>query len=284
MDLPLFSIIIPCYNQEKYLTETLDSVLEQTLSCWECIIINDGSTDYSENIIDDYCKKDSRFIKLNQKNQGLAASRNNGIKIAKGDFILPLDGDDKIGNQYLELAKQEFTKNPQPKLVYCKAEYFDAKNELWDMPEYDYEKLVFVNHIFCTAIFKRKDYLKTSGYDTDMKFGYEDWEFWLQLLHKDDIVVRLNSVQFYYRQRENSMISFIDDKNKRREMEDYIFTKHRKIYEDLLSNSLDIPGIHNIVKNQNKLKSIEKTFTYKTIYKLEREIRYFFKKIKLLKS
>lgn len=284
MDLPLFSIIVPCYNQEKYLKETLDSVLAQTLSCWECIIVNDGSTDSSEEIIDDYCKKDFRFIRLNQKNKGLSASRNNGIKMAKGNFILPLDGDDKIGCRYLELAQKEFAKKPQPKLIYCKAEYFDARNGLWDMPEYDYKKLVFVNHIFCSAIFKKEDYLKTSGYDTDMKFGYEDWEFWLQLLDKDDIVVRLNSVQFYYRQRENSMISFIDDKNKRKEMEDYIFTKHRKIYEGFLANSLDISGVEDIVRQQNKLKSIEKTFTYKTIYKLEREIRYFLKKIKLLKS
>ncbi|WP_294236382.1 glycosyltransferase family A protein [uncultured Chryseobacterium sp.] len=283
MDLPLFSIIVPCYNQEKYLKETLNSVLSQSLQSWECIIVNDGSTDSSEYIIDEYCKKDSRFKKLNQRNQGLSASRNNGIKIAIGALILPLDGDDRIGNRYLELAEKEFAKKPQPTLVYCKAEYFDAKNELWDIPEYSYEKLLFVNHIFCSSIFKKEDYLKTSGYDTDMRFGYEDWEFWLQLLRKDDIVIRLDSIQFYYRQRENSMITFIEDKKKRKEMEDYIFNKHRKIYEDLLSNSLDLPGIEIIVQRLNKLNSIEKTFTYKTIYKIERELRYFLKKVKLLK-
>ncbi len=284
MSSPLFSIIVPCYNQEKYLAETLDSVLLQTFANWECIIVNDGSTDNSEKIIDDYCSKDSRFIKLNQQNQGLAASRNNGIKTAKGTFILPLDGDDKIGNQYLELAKKEFEKNPDTKLVYCKARLFDAKNEIWDLPEYDYETLVFINHVFCSGVFKKEDYQKTSGYDTNMKFGYEDWEFWLQFLKKEDRVVQLNSVQFYYRQRENSMMSFMSDKEKLKQMEEYIFTKHRKIYESVLDTDFSLPDMLNWFRAQKKLKEIKKTFTYKTIYKIEREIRNLLRKIKLPKK
>lgn len=271
------SIIVPCYNQEKYLSETLDSVLAQTSQNWECIIVNDGSTDHSEKIIDEYCEKDSRFIKLNQHNQGLSASRNNGIKLAKGTLILPLDGDDRIGTHYLELAEKEFAKSPQPKLVYCKAEFFGAKNEFWDLPAYNYEKLLFLNHIFCSAIFKKEDYLKTSGYDTDMKLGYEDWEFWVQLLRKDDIVIQLDSIQFFYRQREDSMVkSLHESKVKRHQMEWHIFTKHRDIYGQMLNSDMSLAEIEHVFNLRQTLKKIKKTFTYKTIYKVERAIRSLF--------
>lgn len=271
------SIVVPCYNQEKYLAETLDSVIAQTSDSWECIIVNDGSTDHSEAIIDEYCAKDSRFTKLNQENQGLAASRNNGIKAAKGKYILPLDGDDKIGTQYIELAQKEFEKNPKLKLVYCKSEFFDAKNGPWDLPKYDYESLLFANHIFCSGIFKKEDYLKTGGYDTLMKFGYEDWEFWIQLLKKGDDVVQLDSVQFYYRQRETSMLkSLQESKAKQNQMEGYIFHKHRDLYAQILDSDLSLAEIQNVFQSRQTFKKVKKTFTYKTIYKLERAIRSIF--------
>ncbi|RXM52404.1 MULTISPECIES: glycosyltransferase family 2 protein [unclassified Chryseobacterium] len=271
------SIIVPCYNQEKYLAETLDSVISQTSGAWECIIVNDGSTDNSEAIIDTYCAKDSRFIKLNQKNQGLAASRNNGIKEAKGKYILPLDGDDKIGLQYIELAQKEFIKNPNLKLVYCKAEFFDAKNGPWELRKYDYDALLFANHIFCSGIFKKEDYQKTSGYDLNMTFGYEDWEFWIQLLKKGDDVVQLDSVQFFYRQRENSMIkSLHESKAQQNQMEWYIFNKHRRLYEEILDSDFSLAEIQNVFQTRQTFKKIKKTFTYKTLYKVERAIRSLF--------
>ncbi|WP_160135877.1 glycosyltransferase family 2 protein [Chryseobacterium sp. c4a] len=273
----IVSIIVPCYNQEKYLAETLDSVMAQTSDAWECIIVNDGSTDNSEAIIDVYCDKDVRFVKLNQENQGLAASRNNGIREAKGKYILPLDGDDKIGTQYIELAKKEFEKNPKLALVYCKAEFFDAKNEPWELRKYDYEALLFANHIFCSAIFKKEDYLKTSGYDTQMKFGYEDWEFWIQLLKKEDAVVQLDSVQFFYRQRESSMLkSLQESKAKQNQMEGYIFNKHRDLYSKVLDSDLSLAEIQNVFQTRQTFKKVKKTLTYKTIYKLERAIRSLF--------
>lgn len=280
MEKSLFSIIVPCYNQESFLAETLDSVLAQSYENWECIIVNDGSTDLSENIIDRYIDKDSRFLKINQPNSGLAQSRNNGIKSAKGIYILPLDGDDKIGKDYLKLAKNTFENYPEAKLVYCKAQFFGNKNEVWKLSKYDYEDLIFVNCIFCSAIFKKDDFTKTSGYDVNMKFGYEDWEFWIQLLDKKSIVIQLNSIQFYYRQRDNSMISFKENTIKLREMEKYVFEKHKEKYKSVLNSDFSMYSLMTIHKNQKKLQSIKKTVTYKTIYKLERGIRDLFNKLK----
>src|SRR5687768_10004937 len=92
-DIPLVSIIVPCFNQAEFLNETLQSVLSQTISDWECIIINDGSKDNSEEIALPWVDKDKRFKYLKQENRGVCAARNKGISEANGKYILPLDGD-----------------------------------------------------------------------------------------------------------------------------------------------------------------------------------------------
>ena len=92
------SVVIPVYNVEGYLEECLDSVINQTLEDIEIICINDGSTDNSLEILEEYAKKDNRIKILNQENQGISATRNNGLKICKGKYICFLDSDD-----YLEL-------------------------------------------------------------------------------------------------------------------------------------------------------------------------------------
>ena len=88
------SVIIPVYNDEKYLRECLDSVCNQTLDDIEIICINDGSTDSSPEILNEYSQADERIIIINQENRGPAASRNNGLDIAKGEYIAFLDAAD----------------------------------------------------------------------------------------------------------------------------------------------------------------------------------------------
>lgn len=90
------SVLIPVFNTEKYLRRCLDSVINQTLKDIEIIIINDGSTDSSEEIIREYINRDSRIIYSKQKNSGLGATRNNGLKLAKGEYIAFLDSDDWV--------------------------------------------------------------------------------------------------------------------------------------------------------------------------------------------
>lgn len=89
-----FSIVIPVYNVEKYLRDCLESVLHQTISDWEAICVNDGSTDRSGEILEEYADKDNRFEIVTQPNGGLSAARNAGMKLAKGEYVLFLDSDD----------------------------------------------------------------------------------------------------------------------------------------------------------------------------------------------
>ena len=205
MDIGKVSIIVPCYKQAVYLPETLDSVLLQTYSNWECIIVNDGSPDNTDEVVQRYANQDTRFKYVKQQNRGLATARNIGIKRSQGEYILPLDADDLIGPTYLEKAVSHFELFPETKLVYCKAELFGAQKMYWDLHTYDYDSFIWENCIFCSAVYRRRDYDQTLGYNANMVHGNEDWDFWLSLLRKEDIVYRIDEILFFYRVKESSM-------------------------------------------------------------------------------
>lgn len=205
MEKQLVSIIVPCYKQADYLSETLDSVSNQTYQNWECVIVNDGSPDNTEEIAKKYLDKDRRFKYIGQENKGLSSARNTGIANSEGEYILPLDADDKIGSTYLEKAIARFEEVPETKLVYCKAELFGEEYGIWNLPTYDYENIIWNNCIFCSAMYRRSDFDSIGGYKENMTHGFEDWDLWLALLKKEDIVYRIDEVLFYYRVKEVSM-------------------------------------------------------------------------------
>ena len=107
MSTPKVSVIIPVYNTQPWLRECLDSVLCQTLGDFEVICVDDGSTDQSGSILQDYAAKDSRFHILSQSNKGQSAARNAGLKVARGEYVYFLDSDDYIEPDLLETACQE---------------------------------------------------------------------------------------------------------------------------------------------------------------------------------
>lgn len=225
------SVIIPCFKQAQYLPDALNSVLVQTYSDWECIIVNDGSPDNTKEIALEWVSRDSRFKYLEQENKGLSEARNHGIKKSTGKYILPLDADDKIGSKYLELAVKEFENDPSLKLVYCEAEYFGDKTGKWELPSYNFKSLLEFNMIFCSALFKRVDFNNTRGYSKEFKEGFEDWNFWLDLLTPYDNVMRLPQTQFYYRIREESRTKSLDINIKKR-LRNQVFANHINAYND----------------------------------------------------
>ena len=133
------SIIIPCYNVEKYLRRCLDSVLSQTFCDWEAICVDDGSPDECGKILDQYAQNDSRFKIIHQENKGASVARNNGLAEAKGDWICFVDSDDIIHPQMLEI-------------VYNKA----ISNNV-DMVHYKYQEFK-TNDVDCIAGRCTKDY------------------------------------------------------------------------------------------------------------------------------
>jgi glycosyltransferase involved in cell wall biosynthesis len=227
----LVSIIVPCYKQAQYLGVCLESVLSQSYSNWECIIVNDGSPDETKEVANKWCLKDSRFHYLEKENGGLSSARNAGIKLSTGKYILPLDADDYISKDYIQQALTIFQNNENIKLIYGKAELFCLQTGEWVLPKYTYPKLLEGNMINCSAIYKRTDYNQTLGYDEQLKTGYEDWDFWLQLLSEsDEIHFIADFTVFYYRIKEVSMLKDIDLEHAKK-LRLYIYNKHKLLFE-----------------------------------------------------
>jgi glycosyltransferase involved in cell wall biosynthesis len=234
---PLVSLVVPCYNQASFLAETLNSVSQQTYTNWECIIVNDGSPDNTEEVAQIYCNKDSRFKYFYKTNGGLSSARNAGIKVSMGKYVLPLDSDDKIETEYLEFAVEILNSNDNIKIVYSKAELFGQKSGLWNIQEYSLERMLATNLIFCSAFYRRSDYDKTNGYNSNMKFGFEDWDFWLSILENGGDVYRIDKVMFYYRIRKGSMLRSLDT-TKQSYLRGKIYENHRKLYSENSLNPL----------------------------------------------
>ncbi|GAB0155138.1 glycosyltransferase family A protein [Chryseobacterium sp. Alg-005] len=269
---PKISIIVPCYKQAVYLDECLQSVLEQTHQDWECIVVSDGSPDNTEEVVRKWMEKDSRFQYLYKENGGLSSARNAGIEIAKGEWILPLDADDKIGAQYVELAEKEFNKGYT--IIYCEAQKFDAENEKWILPEYSRQVLAVKNVIFCTAFFRKKDWEKVNGYDTRLIYGWEDWDFWISLIKNGGKVHKINQICFYYRVKKNSMIKEMssDNGDKKKLTHNIIYKKHIEFFtkelgtfETLFENNQKLTAENNHLKkilNSKRYLLVNKIFNF----------------------
>lgn len=229
---PRISIIVPCYNQASYIGHTLDSVLAQTCPDWECIVMDDGSADNTREVVQAYCQKDARIHYFRQENEGVSRARNNAVKQAAGEFLLPLDGDDLIGSTYVKEALQYFQEHPETKLVYCLARRFGDVDEPWLLPEYRYEWLVIENMIFCSAVFRKADFEKAGGYNENMATGLEDWDFYLNLLGPQDKVHRIEKVLFFYRTRLGTRTQ--DATLTEKELTWQIMQNHPELYKEYL--------------------------------------------------
>lgn len=233
------SIIVPCYNQSEYLADALDSILAQTYPNWECIIVNDGSTDNTGQIAEKYTATDTRFKYLYKENGGLSSARNAGIKIGVGEYILPLDADDKIGPYYIEKALNVFNEDSTVTLVYSKAKLFGINNHIWNLRPYTYKELLKSNMIFCSAIFKKSDFDNCGGYDNELKTGFEDWDLYIRMLNEKSIVFQLQDFHFYYRIKSESMLQSIGQKQQNH-LNNYLYHKHIDIYKTYFANPIEL--------------------------------------------
>jgi len=120
----LISVIVPIYNSGIYLRECLDSIFAQTFTNWEALLIDDGSTDNTGKIVDEYAEKDSRFIAIHKQNGGVLSARKAGLENSKGEFIANLDSDDAYNQQFLEKMYGKITETDSD-FVWCKNQLED---------------------------------------------------------------------------------------------------------------------------------------------------------------
>jgi glycosyltransferase involved in cell wall biosynthesis len=201
--MPRVSVVIPCYNHGEFLLETLHSVQAQTFTDYEIIVVNDGSTD--EATVTLLQSLNSAKIRVfHTSNRGVSAARNRGVVEAKGDYILPLDADDKIGFNYLELAVDVLETRPEVAIVYCERVLFGEHEGVDSLPDYDPRALLIDNCIYPAALFRKADWQTVGGYSEKMGYGWEDWDFWISLSELNKQVIKIPEPLFFYRVRNNS--------------------------------------------------------------------------------
>ncbi|MGO4821839.1 MULTISPECIES: glycosyltransferase family 2 protein [unclassified Flavobacterium] len=214
----LISIIVPCYNQAQYLPEALQSVLDQTYSDWECIIVNDGSPDDTDIVAKEWLIKDIRFKYIYKENGGLSSARNAGIEIAIGDFIQFLDADDILDFEKLEKSMKKIidqdplksnflivttfkTFETDVEQYYEPLNYYDVSNITFEsiLNNWDFE---FTIPIHC-GLFSKQNF-QNFNFPETLK-AKEDWVMWLSILKCDPQIIFINEALVFYRMNGNGM-------------------------------------------------------------------------------
>lgn len=246
---PLISIIVPCYNDGNYIHECLDSIYQQTYQNYEIVIINDGSDD--DNTINIINKINHPKIKVLQtRNQGPSKARNYAIKHSSGKYILPLDADNKLGRDFIQEAIEVLEKRANVKIVNCDLIIFGAKKGYKNFDTYSIEKLLCENIIECASVYRRSDFDKTKGYNSNMKETFEDWDFWLSILENGGGVHKINKPGIYYRIKKGSRNSSVSQEQFKR-LRFQLYNNHKELYAKYFFDPL-LSFEYDLIKNSKE--------------------------------
>lgn len=246
----LVTIVLTTYNRAHLISQMLDSILRQTYVNWECIIIDDNSKDDTDKVIYNYIDNNNRFQLIKkplQIKQGLPASRNIGIKKAKGDFLVFFDDDDIVHPELLETCMKEFSENKNIDFVHYKKQSFKKefcyssvesvnKYSIIKYNENIYEEVITgkIPMASCTVVWKSKLF-KYNLFNEDLMYA-EEWECYSRMLINNKIKgVKINVPLYYNRKHVNSNTGEFWSKNSNR-LNSYVLA-HQLICELLLVNN-----------------------------------------------
>ena len=245
---PIISIIVPCYNVELYIKECVESILKQTYSNWELILVDDGSKDNTSRICDEYVQKDSRIKVIHKKNGGLVSARNAGFEAVNGEWHMYLDGDDWIDLDTCKELVNTIEKYNNVDMIFWKViQDFNGKSikGKWEWP--CPEKYHLYNGDEChelarhTMIYKsglttacakliNTEWARNNGikHDNRLRQGEEGVEFSLRLFYYARKALYVNAYWNYYRYTEGSITKQVNEKNT-----EYITDCFRVMEEDI---------------------------------------------------
>lgn len=227
----MVSIILPTYNGEKYIRESIQSIIDQTYQDWELIVIDDCSTDNTNRIVAEFESKDER-IKLykNKKNLRLPASLNRGFELSKGDFLTWTSDDNLYNPNAIEKLVEALSSDEKYGLVFSRMEFIDADggtNNL-SMDVKDENEIYYHNIVGASFMYTRKVYECIGDYNVQ-KFLMEDYDYWLRVANSFSIKY-LNEILYKYRLHQGSLTE----------------TRNRQMLEEkikLLKEQLKLPGL-----------------------------------------
>jgi glycosyltransferase involved in cell wall biosynthesis len=230
---PLVSVIVPFYNAAPYIGETLNSIILSTYRPLEVIVVDDGSTDDSFLQAQIIAKEYPEIHIYQQPNAGVSAARNHAIRKANGEWILPVDADDKISPTYIERAIDSI--RDDIRVIGCRAHMFGARNGEWKLPTYSPGLLARKNMIHVSSLFRKADWELVGGFCEEDIYR-EDWDFWLSMMELGGEYIRLDEVGLYYRVLPHSRRS--KAKSQKKAIVDAINSRHSSFLEQYLGGPL----------------------------------------------
>ncbi len=202
-DVPAVSVVIPCHGQTVCLPEAVASVVAQTFTDWELIIVDDGSPDDTSRVASDLiaAHPEHRIRLLRQANAGLPAARNAGILGAKGRYILPLDADDMIAPSMLERTVAALENEPNIAIVCTDQMQFGDAHKIIRIGSIDPRTIPERNQFGYCSLFRREVWEAVGGYNPNMAWGYEDWDYWVGAVEHGYRVHHIPEPLCHYRMR-----------------------------------------------------------------------------------
>lgn len=256
------TVVIPCYNDGLYIMEALNSILNQTLKADKIIIVDDGSGQETKDVLATIIHKNVTIIY--QENQGVCKARNNAIQLAETDYILNLDADDYFEATFIEKAVEVLNSNHKVAAVGCWVKILKNKvleKEIKKPSGGSVKDFIVINNGIASSLFRKKCWEMVSGYDVEMRNGYEDWEFWIAILKCNYEMVILKEPLYTYRQKMHSRNTNALNKYDY-DLRKYIFIKHKELYKEYFEfYSIELLRKNSIFsRNQDKVKQ---TLDYK---------------------
>ena len=253
--MPKFSIIIPVYDVEKYIKKCLDSVFNQTYNNYEVIVVNDGTKDNSMEIVKNY-----NVITINQNNQGLSMARNNGVKKAKGEYLLFLDSDDYLEENTLEEINKALDSKPDIVRFQIKEVGSEVNKNYPEEPfnnlngENAFKRIVnyhFVENAWCYAI--KREYYMDNHFEFKKGTIHEDFGLIPLVIIKAKQVTSIPYIGYNYLQRPNSIMGDKDYNKTLKKVED-MYNHYNYLLKEINNTSLDKTYFKSYIANSILLK------------------------------
>ncbi|WP_313269236.1 glycosyltransferase [Sphingobacterium sp.] len=229
----LVSIIIPVFNNQSTVEETVASALAQDYDNLEIILVNDGSTDNTQKILEKLSDQHENIQLYNKSNEGVSASRNYGFRRSHGKYVVFLDADDLLVDTFVSECAYVMDNQRTLSVVYTQVQFFERQSGIFKLPKLDFQRLLSGNCLTVTAMIRAEMFESVNMYDEKLNY-VEDWEFWIRLLHKYPYFQKIEKPLFLYRRR-NSQDSATDLNEKNESFIDaslYVYRKHYDLYKN----------------------------------------------------
>lgn len=256
----LVSIIIPCYNDGDFIEHAVQSILDQTYSNKEIIVIDDGSNPETKKVLNKLEHKIDLLI--TQENNGPSVARNNGITAAKGEYILTLDADDYFEPTFIQKAVKILNNFPKVGLVTCHSHTFNGEKIVGEIISRGGEAkdLLLRNGALASSLFRKISWHDVNGYDEKMLQGYEDWDFNISIAKAGWNIFVIEEHLFHYRLKERSRNSTANLSYKY-DLLTYIYLKHKDVF--FINYDENILNLFSKIKKlEMEKRKIKNTFTY----------------------